>query len=169
MHICRLVIRNFRSFAHLDLSMNPGVTVVVGENNTGKSNLLYAIRLAIDANLSSQFRNLTEQDFHSSIDIRQPQQIVVSLEFTDYAGRDNEEALVGPWAIADNRARLTYRFRPRPVVREALATGEMLPGSLTLDHYHWEITGSGEQDPATIAWNDNLGTSVKFADLQYFS
>ena len=169
MYICRLVIRNFRSFTHLDLSLNPGVTVVVGENNTGKSNLLYAIRLAIDANLSSQFRNLTEQDFHSSIDIRQPQQVVISLEFTNYAGRENEEALVGPWAITDERARLTYRFRPRASVRESLEAGETLPGSLTLDDYHWEIAGSGEVDPATIAWNDDVGVSVKFSDLQYFS
>ena len=40
MHISRIVIRNFRNFAHLDVTLQPGVTCVIGENNTGKNKFL---------------------------------------------------------------------------------------------------------------------------------
>ncbi len=84
MYISRIVIRNFRNFDHLDVSVQPGVTCVVGENNTGKSNLLHALRLAVDANLSSQYRQLIEHDIHSTVDISDPEQVIVSVEFSDY-------------------------------------------------------------------------------------
>jgi len=56
MYISRIVIRNFRNFRLLDATLEPGATCVIGENNTGKTNSVHAIRLAIDANLTSLSR-----------------------------------------------------------------------------------------------------------------
>ncbi len=70
MHLCRLVIRGFRNFTHLDVPVADKVTCVVGENNTGKTNLVFALRLALDAGLSSTYRNLTPDDFCSGTDSR---------------------------------------------------------------------------------------------------
>jgi len=167
LYISRIIVRNYRNFKHLDVSLQPGVTCVIGENNTGKTNLLYAIRLAIDANLSSHWRALTEQDFHTGTDLSQPSQVLVSLELADYKGRENETALVASWEVADNLARITYRFRPRQAVREDLEQDESAQ-VLTLEDYHWELTGGGPGDPATADWKDDIGTSVRFADLQAF-
>jgi len=50
MYISRIIVRNFRNFRFLDAALEPGTTCVIGENNTGKTNLVHAIRLAIDAN-----------------------------------------------------------------------------------------------------------------------
>lgn len=97
MRISRLVIRNFRSFEHLDVSIAEGTTCVIGENNTGKTNLLHAIRLCIDAGLSSTYRSLIPTDIHSTVDIAHPTQILIGLEITDFAAKTNEEALVGAW------------------------------------------------------------------------
>ncbi len=58
MRISRVVIRNFRSFEYLDVPLSAGTTCLIGENNTGKSNFLHAIRLCIDAGLSSTNRSL---------------------------------------------------------------------------------------------------------------
>lgn len=168
MHISRIVIRNFRNFSHLDVKLKPGVTCVIGENNTGKTNLIHAIRLAVDANLSSQFRQLIEHDIYSGIDIRTPQQVIVSLEFADYAANENECALVGCWEVSGNTARLNYRFRPIQAIQEAVETGSPIPTNLTFEDYHWELTGGGKNDPAVVNWNEELGTSVRFADLQQF-
>lgn len=56
-------IKGFRNFVdtvvHLDKS-----TLIVGGNDTGKTNLLYAIRILLDPTLSSQELELTESDFH---------------------------------------------------------------------------------------------------------
>ena len=94
MYISRVVVRNFRNFKHLDVKLRDGVTCVIGENNTGKTNLLRAIRLAVDANLSSQYRQLLEQDVHSGTDLSNAGQVLVSVEFADYKDEVGEHALL---------------------------------------------------------------------------
>jgi putative ATP-dependent endonuclease of the OLD family len=92
------------------------------------------------------------------------------LEIDDFAGKTNEEALVGSWQFRAGRARLIYRYRPKLGVREDLETGEIAPGNLTRDDYQWEITGGGDpaHDLAAIQWNEDVGSSIRFADLQSF-
>jgi putative ATP-dependent endonuclease of the OLD family len=169
-YINRIVVRNFRSFKHLDVSIGPGATCVIGENNAGKSNLLHAIRLCIDAGLSSTYRSLIPSDIHSGIDISHPEQVLVALEITDFADKTNEEALVGAWQFKPGHARLIYRYRPKLGVREDLETEETKPGDLTRDDYQWEITGGGDpaHDPAEVDWNQDVGSSIRFSDLQSF-
>lgn len=170
MYINRIVVRNFRSFKHLDVSIGPGATCVIGENNAGKSNLLHAIRLCIDAGFSSTYRSLIPSDIHSGVDISHPEQVLVALEITDFADKTNEEALVGAWQFKPGHARLIYRYRPKLRVREDLETEEIKPGDLTRDDYQWEITGGGDpaHDPAEIDWNQDVGSSIRFSDLQSF-
>jgi len=45
----------------------------------GKSNFLHAIRLCIDAGLSSAYRSLIPTDIHSTVDISEPSQVLESL------------------------------------------------------------------------------------------
>ena len=170
MYISRIVVRNFRSFEHLDISLRPGTTCVIGENNTGKSNLLHAIRLCIDAQLSSTYRVLIPNDIHSTVDITHPNQVLVALEITGFKGKTNEEALVGAWQHKPGHARVVYRYRPRLDAREDLESEETKPGDLTRDDYHFEITGAGDAalDPAEVDWDEDIGTSIRFQDLQAF-
>ncbi len=170
MRISRVVIRNFRSFAHLDVPILKSTACVIGENNTGKSNFLHAIRLCIDAGLSSTYRVLAPNDLHSTLDFSHPNQVLVGLEIGEFKGKVNEEALVGAWQCKPGLARVFYRFRPELGVREDLQSGERKPGELTLEDYHWEIGAGGDpaHDLADIAWNEDIGTSIRFADLQSF-
>lgn len=170
MYISRIVIRNYRSFSHLDLEIGPGTTCVIGENNTGKTNFLQAIRLCIDSSLSSTYRSLLPNDIHSEIEISHPNQVLVALEISDFEGKINEEALVGAWQFRPNSARIVYRYRPKLSVREDLDSGELVPGDLTREDYHWELTGGGDPatDPANIDWTVSIGSAVRFADLQSF-
>lgn len=46
MHISRLVIRNFRCIRELDISLAP-TSVIIGENNAGKSAVLDAVKIAL--------------------------------------------------------------------------------------------------------------------------
>ena len=170
MYISRVVVRNFRSFDHLDIALSDGVTCVVGENNTGKTNLALAIRLAIDCTLSGNYRALTETDVHAGVDIAKPQQVLVSLELRGYSDKDNERALVGAWEVEPDLARITYRFRPNERTREAIESieGGSEPADLTLENYSWEMRGGGPIDPASLEWNQDNGTDVKFPHLQAF-
>ena len=170
MRLSRIVIRNFRSFKHLDVPLSSGTTCLIGENNTGKTNFLHALRLCIDAGLSSTYRALSPADIHSAVDISEPNQVLVGLEITDFQDKINEEALVGAWQCKPGLARLIYRYRPKLAVREDLDSKEVEPGDLTHEDYHWEITGGGDpaDDLAAIDWNDDVGSSIRFADLQSF-
>jgi putative ATP-dependent endonuclease of OLD family len=170
MKISRVVIKNFRSFERLDLPISKGTTCVIGENNTGKSNFLHAIRLCLDAGLSPTYRSLIPNDIHSTLDISQPCQVLVGLEITDFGGKVNEEALVGAWQSKPGLARLMYRFRPKTSIREDLDSGEINPGDLTIEDYHWEICGGGDhsRDLAEIEWHENVGAQIRFSDLQSF-
>jgi putative ATP-dependent endonuclease of OLD family len=170
MRISRVVIRNFRSFEHLDVPIAASTTCIIGENNTGKTNFLHAIRLCVDAGLSSAYRSLIPRDIHSTVDISHPEQVLVGLEITDFAGKTNEEALVGAWQSKPGLARLMYRYRPKLSVREDLEAEEITPGDLTRSDYHWEITGGGNpaHDLAEIEWDEDVGSSIRFGDLQSF-
>ncbi|WP_370012859.1 AAA family ATPase [Nocardiopsis sp. LDBS0036] len=44
MYLCQLKLKGFRSLADETIALRPGVTVLVGENNAGKSNVMDAIR-----------------------------------------------------------------------------------------------------------------------------
>ncbi len=166
MYISRVVIRNFRNFKDLDVSLDEQVTCIIGENNVGKTNLMHAIRLAIDANLSSSHRCLSEQDFHAGINIAEPNQVVVSLAFTDFKDNVNASALVGCYQTEEDVAYIHYRFRPKEMIIEKYEEGEQV--RLTIDDYHWSITGGGDVDPVDVEWNEPLGRSIRFADLQAF-
>ena len=170
MRLSRVVIKNFRSFEQLDVAIPEGTTCIIGENNTGKSNFLHAIRLCIDAGLPSTYRSLLPTDIHSTVDISQPSQVLIGLEITDFTGKTNEMALVGAWQCKPGLARLMYRFRPKLSVREDLEAKEKTPGELTRGDYQWEITAGGAPtiDLADINWDDDVGSSIRFGDLQSF-
>ncbi len=55
-------------------------------------------------------------------------------------------------------------------MREDLEVGEIEAGKLTHEDYHWEITGGGDpaHDLADIPWNQDVGSSIRFSDLQSF-
>lgn len=47
MHIKHLLLRNFRSFEEFGISFRPGLNLLVGENNIGKTHIIDALRLVL--------------------------------------------------------------------------------------------------------------------------
>jgi len=67
MYLSRLYIENYRSIQKIDLKFEPGKNVIVGRNNSGKSNILKAIDLVLGeySPTYSKTENVTENDFYS--------------------------------------------------------------------------------------------------------
>ena len=65
MHLSRLYIENFRSIKELDLKFEKGKNIIVGKNNSGKSNIIKAIDLILGKNSPTwnQSDNITDNDF----------------------------------------------------------------------------------------------------------
>lgn len=64
MHLARVHVRNFRNFSDFEATFLPGLNVVVGENNVGKTNLLDAIRLGLGSASTTDPIRLTREDRH---------------------------------------------------------------------------------------------------------
>lgn len=67
MYLERVSIKGFRLFENLDLVLNPGLNVLVGENDSGKTSLIDAIRHVLGSN-SSERAFISETDFHENAD-----------------------------------------------------------------------------------------------------
>ena len=65
MRIRKISIRNFRNLRRVDIFPR-GITVILGENNTGKSNFLHALRLLFDPQAESLRLALSQEDINDN-------------------------------------------------------------------------------------------------------
>lgn len=66
MHLTRLYVENYKSIEKIDLKFKKGRNVIVGRNNTGKSNLIKAIDLVLGQNSPTWKKsdNITDNEFY---------------------------------------------------------------------------------------------------------
>ncbi len=167
MFISRIFIKNFRNFRQLDISLDDGVTCFIGENNIGKTNLFHALRLVLDSGLSGFRRKLRPEDFASGLSIDAPEQVIVAVEFSDFANKPNEQALLfNALMPGQQRARLTFRFRPRAPIREMRQNMVGPLRRLKIDDYGYELAGGGDADLSQVQWHENFGRSFFNDDFQ---
>lgn len=77
MYLSNLTISNFRLFQSLDIRLNRGLNVLVGENDSGKTAFIDAVRYALGSN-SSDRTYISEQDFYES-----SAELKIQLKFSD--------------------------------------------------------------------------------------
>jgi putative ATP-dependent endonuclease of OLD family len=103
--IVRVHIENFRGISLADIHLN-GTSVLLGDNNIGKSTIFEAIELAIGADRLSRTQAIDEHDFHGGRylnDGDQPRKIVVEVVI---AGLDEQHQIkfranLEFWRLAD--------------------------------------------------------------------
>jgi putative ATP-dependent endonuclease of OLD family len=64
MRLSKIAIENFRGIAHVTIELHRDITVLIGENNVGKTSVLEALRFCLDVVKSDKACNFTEFDFH---------------------------------------------------------------------------------------------------------
>lgn len=130
MYIKKLTIQNYRNFGDpaFELPLKP-FTLILGENNVGKTNLLNALCLLLGQELSvtqsrmlqledvnyqstAQFRKQVTDTSIASKDVRFPE-VIVDAVLTDM--NEDQESVVGDWFIDSTftDAQITYRFSLR--------------------------------------------------------
>lgn len=122
MYVRHVSLRDFRSWAHVDLELEPGATVLVGPNGFGKTNLVEALwysstlgshRVATDAPL---IRSGATRAVVSTIVVNEGRELAVDLEIV--AGRANKVRL--------NRAPVRHAREVAGVLRAVLFAPEDL-------------------------------------------
>jgi putative ATP-dependent endonuclease of OLD family len=112
MYISKIRIQNYRCFEDTTIEFNKGLNVLIGENNSGKTSVLKALRLVFDR--SNVGRPTVDDFFKGMSQLQDPPQInvTVTIKETDKEGLD-EKALVASWLTKLEEsweAKLTYSF-----------------------------------------------------------
>ncbi|WP_431088816.1 ATP-dependent nuclease [Paenibacillus sp. 8b26] len=118
MYISSISIENFRNFKiNTTINFNEGMNVIIGHNNSGKSNLLKALELVLSVGSS---KKLSVDDFNKEVTIndlkKNSPKVTISLIFTE--SKNEEEfsedlVTVSNWLIQLKKpyqAKLTYLF-----------------------------------------------------------
>ncbi|BDB27319.1 AAA family ATPase [Cupriavidus sp. P-10] len=154
MHISKLTLVNYRNFRSTTLRFHRGVNTIIGENGSGKSTILRAIRLLLDDTMVRAAYRLEESDFSRALAQWQGHWIIISMEFEEISADEAVQALFlhGTAALEDGPlSKATYNliFRPKKEVRLKLAglkNGDKenlarIRDAITIDDYETVFTG----------------------------
>ncbi|HTO14967.1 MAG TPA: AAA family ATPase [Edaphocola sp.] len=157
MHIKSIEIKNFRNFSDFRIDFTEGFQTIIGENNIGKSNLYWAIRLVLDKNLSYNSRNLEEKDFYDFVDLEIDTYSSISIEFygDNLASIPNLHAL----KTSDNTVRISYLYAHKSKLIE---TDEEFT-KIEIKDFQWRLYGGG--DTFLIDDIDKLN-QISFRDIE---
>jgi putative ATP-dependent endonuclease of the OLD family len=152
MHITELRIRNFRNFLTANFCFSEGLNTLIGENGSGKTNVLHALRLILDESLERNAIYLRESDFCRDLPSWRGEWIVISAEFAELDPSEGCQLLKHHTGHMDrtNTGTCTYVFRPKREVRKRLfelrrqvqEIQDFLK-SLTINDYEPCFTGRG--------------------------
>lgn len=90
MYLKKINIENFRGIKKAEVTLNDGITILIGENNAGKTTIIDAIRAALTNYSSPSYIRLNRYDFHkASPDITVPDaEICISGVFENLTNED---------------------------------------------------------------------------------
>ena len=89
MEFKKLVIENFRNFNSIEINLS-NKNVIFGMNDSGKTNLLFAIRYLLDRTIRN--KGFIKSDYHKH-DTSRPIKIQLELDLSDRKMEGNEESL----------------------------------------------------------------------------
>jgi len=111
-YVAKLVITNLRCFHQTTVEFQPGINVILGENNAGKTALLCALRLVFDR--SGRLHPAPADFYQGIVDFRKAPTISVTATLrSSTADTIDDKALVATWLTkldAPWEAQLTYEF-----------------------------------------------------------
>lgn len=111
MHLAKLVIKNFRKLKHAELSFQPGLNVLVGGNNVGKTAVVDALR-ALLAGHDEPYPRFGEEDVHRPKGGTPSGDIVFEYVFVGLDADDEADFLAAlvPDAAGELEAHIKIRY-----------------------------------------------------------
>lgn len=182
MYIRTVEIENYRAFKNFEIKFSP-LSVIIGENEAGKTNLFDALALPLNNNdisfnkkrllVSDINREAIKEFYQAIINGKDDDEIKllipkvrVEVEFTE-PKNIIEEGVIGKWIIgeeADDSYKIRYDFKPKDTEQFVKAAKELLDGigdikdtrwfNLPIELYDYDITQS------------NNGLRVSYSDLR---
>ncbi len=79
MHLDHIYIKGFRNFKEATVNFNKH-SLIIGANDVGKTNLIYAMRILLDRGLSDYDYELNDSDFYA---YEETNEVIIRIYFTD--------------------------------------------------------------------------------------
>ena len=92
MYISNIKIQNYRGFQSLSVGFRDGINILIGPNNSGKSNLLKALSIIFDGKSRKQ---LTVADFYNGIQLEDLKKHSPKITITVMLSQSENENLLG--------------------------------------------------------------------------
>lgn len=159
MNIKNITIKNFRNFNDFSIDFSDGFQTIIGENNIGKSNLYWAIRLVLDKELSYNSRNLELKDFNGyKKTVTLDDYILISIEL--FSEKLAHFPTFHAFKTSDNTARITYVYAHKNKFNE----DETVPEKIELNDFNWRLfAGNQAYDLAELI---GKSAQISFRDLE---
>ncbi|MEX6373604.1 AAA family ATPase [Providencia hangzhouensis] len=184
MYIKKVSISNYRNFRSFEAQLQK-LTIVIGENDTGKTNFFSALSLPLCGNqidfnqkrlnISDLNKDSILEFFASIIDdesegvqLSKIPKVLVTIEFTD-PKNSYETALLAKWIVADGDEesyRIRYEFKPKNDNDILELTRKLLVGK-TIDEVNWFILPIELYDYQIVSVNNEK--VIGFSDLRNVS
>lgn len=88
-----LQVVNYKNLKSARFTFNKGANTIIGENDSGKSNAMTALRILLDDSFYYNSKRLKESDFADSLDDWRGHWIIVSAYFDEISSEEkNNEA-----------------------------------------------------------------------------
>lgn len=155
MHLDNITIKNFRNFEDFTINFTKEFQTIIGENNIGKSNLFWAIRLVFDKNLSYNSRKLQEKDIHGFKNVDFNTNILISIELKG----ENLSSFPNLHTIksSDRTVRVTYVYAHRT----KFASTTKIYEKADIKDFQWKFFGSGNSTDFNTIIEQNNEISLK--------
>lgn len=197
MYISKVQIENFRGFLNFEIALDP-FSVIIGENDAGKSNFFAALNLVLtSSDLSFNHRRLNVSDinsekilaFYQAIISKETKEevlskvpeVVITIQFSSPVS-EYELALLKDWLAEGSEGdiyELQYRFAPIDKEELVLAVTKYLgekhsiePNmwfTLPIEDYEYKITSTNNTKSVPFSKLKRIAINTIFAERDDFS
>ena len=133
----------FRGISNLEMTLSK-VTVLLGQNNAGKTSVIKALQLA----LGDYSRFLSDEDFHINQNTYDQKKIIIDVRFIAFED-EQKESFSEAWQQAFEDKIQSQADGQQFVVIRTIVKPDLIKGGYTLERYHldnwpsfdnWQIT-----------------------------
>ncbi|MBX3056382.1 MAG: AAA family ATPase [Anaerolineae bacterium] len=159
MRISKARIKNFRNFSNFEVSLGDKI-VLLGENSSGKTNFIDALRLVLDRSFRPQ---LGENDFHNHVTIPKFRGTIIQVDvfFEDFTFEHDEDFLAvlqGDCFCQDDPpiAQISFQYRPQTQYLDDLDS------AISPEYYEsiWYSGGDIEKTKSAIKFRERVSLRV---------
>lgn len=95
MYLSKVILKNFRKFKYLEVPFKDGLNVLIGENDSGKTTIIDAIRIALGTQ-SNEYYKLEERDFNDK-----NEELIIECDFKFREREENKASHFVEWITFD--------------------------------------------------------------------